>query len=202
MAMEEEYARVVGFEPEDGIRIAVHSDDIAHGRLLSEAVCATRVVACSTPWAVHYLELVSVKVEGMDSVVMVVYDDVDNVSMGYDERVDIAIDYGIGVVIASRGSGIQGWDFLRNVGLTVDTSTTGCQHASSVSPSIRHVTYRPIPSWSVQKSKFIVSVWVTGPNAEASSYGAKFESSWGRNALTTSVVKLRVLSITSWPVKL
>ena len=146
VAVEEEHARVGGLEPQDGVGPGVDGDDVAHGRLGGEAVGAARVVARPAAGAVHDLELVPVQVEGVDGVVVVVDDDVDDVVGRHDERVDLAVDYGVGVVVARRRGRVQGRDFLGDVGLAVDTSTKDCQQAWRVqSVSELPQTYRPIP---------------------------------------------------------
>lgn len=139
MTMEEEHARVIGLESEHGIRFGVDGKDITHGRLLRETVGAAWIVAGSAARPVHNLELMPVQVEGVDGFIVIVDDDVDDVTRRYDERVDLAIDNWVGVVIASGGSSVQTWDLLRNAGQTIETSTNMLSASFERSPSCKGI---------------------------------------------------------------
>lgn len=137
MAMEEEHARIIGLESEHGIRFGVDGKDITHGRFLRETIGAAWIVAGSAARPVHDLELMPVQVEGVDGFIVIVDDDVDDVTRRYDERVDLAIDNWVGVVIASGGSSVQTWDLLRNVGQTIETSTNMLSAGFERNPSCK-----------------------------------------------------------------
>lgn len=204
MAMEQKDTRVIGFEAEHGVRVGIDLDDVSTRWLGGESAGAAGVVACSTFRTAHDLELVAVKVEGVDGIVLVVDDNVYDGVVTHDEGVDVAVDDGIGVGVPCGGGGVQSRHFLGDVGLAIDTcSGNGVNEGCCIGErDDGKLAYLGMLLASVQKAKLMVSVWVTGPYAAPPSYGVSLASSCGLKELTTSVVKALVLSITSWPVKL
>lgn len=120
MTVEKKNARVISFEPQHGVGVGVDVDDVAPRWLGGEATGAAGVVARSALRTAHDLELVAVEVEGVTSVVLVVDDDVHDGVVTHDERVDVAIDDGVGVGVACGGGGVQRRYLLGDVGLAVD----------------------------------------------------------------------------------
>lgn len=69
--------------------------------------------------------MVAVEVEGVACCVEVVDDDLDDVAVGDDEGVDLAVDDGVGVVGACCGGGVEGWYLLADIGFVVEACTEG-----------------------------------------------------------------------------
>lgn len=87
--------------------------------------------------------------EGVDSVVMVVDYNVHNVVGGHDEWIDITVDDGIDIIFSCGGRGVQGRDFLWNVGLLVDTSPERSSADSNTDLSAWH-EYLPIDTVGIR----------------------------------------------------
>lgn len=165
MAVEEEDARIVRLEPEDGVRVCVDRYDIALGRVAYEAITAW-IDSTATTWAIHYLELMAVQMEWMDCGVLVVDDDINNITLGYYEWIDGPINDGIGVVGTGGRHTIQGRHFLWDIGLAVEASPEMVStFRGSLCCKSGCEAYRGIPFWSKQNSKFMVRVLLTGPYA-------------------------------------
>lgn len=122
MAVQEVDTRVVCLEPENGVRLREDRDSIPLGWLLvvgSDVVRAWPVTSTGVN-ALKDLEVMAVKMERVNTSIMVVDNNVNNVSVADDERVHSSINCLVGVEVSSGRSGIESRDFGIHVRGSVD----------------------------------------------------------------------------------
>lgn len=123
VAVEEVDAGVLGLEAQNGVGVAHDGDGVAARGLLVEAGAGDAGPdACAGSGASDDLEVVAVEVEGVVGFVVVVDDDVDDVTVVHDEGVDGAVDEGVGVVLAGGGGRVEGGHLLVDIGGAVYAS--------------------------------------------------------------------------------
>jgi len=97
VTMEQPDTRVFGLESDHNVAISVDGDGVTfwrHGWKVPP-LSGVGTMAASGPFA--NLELMTVQMEGVDSSIQVVYHDLHDITLVHHERIDVSVDYGVGV---------------------------------------------------------------------------------------------------------
>src|SRR6266498_3670382 len=111
---------IVGTEPQNGVTLILNHDRVSpHWSLREVAITGEESHLWSCPF--EDLELMAMKMEGVETLVMVIDNNFDYLAVFDHVRVHLTIHYGIRRVLISNGQGgVQRWDLLRQVGHVVD----------------------------------------------------------------------------------
>ena len=122
MAVEQPRAWVGGPEAQHSERVCHDGHRVALHRRAGVVDVAVRPAARPAAGAIKHLEVMAVQVEGVRGRVEVVDHDLDEIAVGDDEGVDLAVDDWVGVEVAGCSSGVQGGYLLGDVCDIVEVS--------------------------------------------------------------------------------
>ena len=125
VAVEEEDTRVGGDVAQHGERVGHDGEGIALRRLGVVVHVTTRPSTGATAGTVKNLELVAVKVERVDGAIAIVDDNLDDVAVVDNERIDKTVDTSVGIGSPRSGNTVEGGNLLGNIRLIVEAGTFG-----------------------------------------------------------------------------
>ncbi len=157
VAVEEEDTRVGGDVAQHGERVCHDGDGIALRRLGVVVHVTARPSTGATAGTVKNLELMAVKMERVDGAVVIVDDNLDDVAIVDNERIDKTVDTSVGIGSPRSGNAVKCGNLLGNIRLIVEAGTFGKRRVSSqIAQEKRvhiYISYRGKPLESTQKLK-------------------------------------------------
>jgi hypothetical protein len=120
VAVEEINTWVGGLESQNSIRVGHDVNCVTHRRVRVDIRIWTRPLSRIGVRSVKHLEMVAVKMERVHSTVNVIDNNINNVTIFDDERMDSAIHNWVGVVCASCCCSVKGRYLLVNIRRAVD----------------------------------------------------------------------------------
>ena len=123
VAVEEEDARVGGDVAQHGERVGHDREGITLGRLGVIVHVTARPSTGATGGTVKNLELMAVKMEGVDGAIAIVDDNLNDVAIVDNERIDKTVDTGVGIGFTRSRNGIKSGNLLGNIRLIVEAGT-------------------------------------------------------------------------------